>query len=52
LKKLANKKGEDKGWVLTNVDIKRTSLEDQLSNLQTVASSKYAGAFASRIRNW
>lgn len=27
-------------------------LDDQLSNLQTVASSKYAGAFSSRIRNW
>jgi dynein heavy chain len=34
------------------VDIKKQDLEDQLSNLQTVASSKYAGAFASRIRNW
>lgn len=27
-------------------------LEDQLANLQTVASSKYAGAFNARIRYW
>lgn len=47
------KKGnDDRGWVLTNVDEKKLLLEDQLSNLQTVASSKYAAAFSSRIRNW
>lgn len=47
------KKGnDDRGWVLTNVEEKKVLLDDQLSNLQTVASSKYAGAFASRIRNW
>ncbi len=27
-------------------------LEDQLANLQTVASNKYAGAFSSKIRYW
>ena len=31
---------------------KKILLDDQLSNLQTVASSKYAGAFAARIRSW
>jgi dynein heavy chain len=47
------KKGnDDRGWILTNIDEKKLLLDDQLSNLQTVASSKYAGAFSSRIRNW
>jgi dynein heavy chain, axonemal len=47
------KKGtEDRGWILTNTDEKKLLLEDQLANLQTVASSKYAGAFSARIRYW
>ena len=47
------KKGnDDRGWILTNVEEKKLLLDDQLSNLQTVASSKYAGAFAARIRSW
>jgi dynein heavy chain len=47
------KKGnDDRGWILTNIEEKKLILEDQLANLQTVASSKYAGAFSARIRYW
>lgn len=47
------KKGnDDRGWVLSNIDEKKLLLEDQLANLQTVASSKYAGAFSAKIRYW
>jgi dynein heavy chain len=37
---------------LSNIDEKKLLLEDQLANLQTVASSKYAGAFSAKIRYW
>mgnify|MGYP000877190275 CR=1 FL=1 len=47
------KKGnDDRGWVPTNTEEKKLLLEDQLANLQTVASNKYAGAFSSKIRYW
>lgn len=47
------KKGnDDRGWVLTSTDEKKLLLDDQLANLQTVASSKYVAAFTNRIRSW
>ena len=39
-------------WELDNTAEKKELLEDQLANLQTVASSKYVSAFVNRIRNW
>lgn len=37
---------------MTNTEEKKLILEDQLANLQTVASNKYAGAFSAKIRYW
>lgn len=47
------KKGnEDRGFVLRGTDEIKLLLEDQLANLQTVASSRYVSAFLNRIRHW
>ena len=45
-------KGGEETYILkSNEDVKQL-LEDQLTNLQQVASSKYVAAFLKRVRHW
>jgi dynein heavy chain, axonemal len=47
------KKGnEDRGYVLKGTEEVKLLLEDQLLNLQAVASSRYVSAFLPRVRKW
>ena len=47
------KKGnEDRGYVLKSTEDVKILLEDQLLNLQAVASSRYVSAFLPRVRKW
>jgi len=47
------KKGnEDRGFVLKSTDEVKLLLDDQLLNLQAVASSRFVSAFLGRVRKW
>jgi len=47
------KKGtEERGYVLKGTDEIKLQLEDHLTTLQQVASSRYVAAFLTRVRHW
>lgn len=47
------KKGnEERGFAIKNPENTRVILEDNILNLQNIASSKYVRAFAGRVKKW
>jgi dynein heavy chain len=43
---------EDRGWAIKSPDEVRAALEDNILNLQNIASSKFVRAFAKRVKQW
>lgn len=46
------KGNEERGWAIKSPDDIRIALEDNILNLQNIASSKYVRAFAKRVKKW
>jgi dynein heavy chain, axonemal len=47
-----SKNNEDRGWAIKSPDEIRLILEDNIMNLQGIASSKFVRAFAKRVKKW
>ena len=46
------KGNEERGWAVKSPDEIKAALEDNILNLQNIASSKYVRAFAARVKKW
>jgi dynein heavy chain len=46
------KGNEERGWAIKSPDEIRVALEDNILNLQNIASSKFVRAFAKRVKKW
>jgi dynein heavy chain len=46
------KGNEERGWAIKTPDEIRAALEDNILNLQNIASSKYVRAFAAKVKKW
>ena len=46
------KDGQDRGLMLRPADDLKLELEDNMLNLQTIAGSRFVGAFVDRVRKW
>ena len=44
--------GDQKGGKIKSPDEIRATLEENILNLQSIASSKFAAAFSKRVRKW
>mmetsp|Transcript_40960 Transcript_40960/g.47071 ORF Transcript_40960/g.47071 Transcript_40960/m.47071 type:complete len:872 (+) Transcript_40960:2789-5404(+) len=47
-----SKGNEERGWAIKSPDDIRAALEDNILNLQNIASSKFVRAFSKRVKKW